>query len=81
MEQSRGLNDREVANILHALRVYSGGCGYCECDHFDDEGVTPMTPSEVDALCERINFEGLWFGSQAHPVGSDAQENTETEGR
>jgi hypothetical protein len=50
------IDARELATILHALRVYedgvigeAGGCG-----HFDEH--PPLTTRQVNRLCERLDF-------------------------
>lgn len=53
--------NREIATILHALRVFQ--LGHHEipvCDHFED--YSPLTPEEIDTLCESINFSASHFG-------------------
>jgi len=57
---------REAATILHALRCFqelvtggvTDGCldgsRQGACEHFDDH--EPLTPIEIDALCERFLF-------------------------
>lgn len=51
---------RETATVLHALRVFQAeqkGRRECvACRHFD--GIKPLDPKEIDALCERLNTEG-----------------------
>ena len=57
------LTSRELATVLHALRavqeitLYRNNAGPCNtrtgCDHFYDH--QPLTVSEIDALCERLN--------------------------
>jgi hypothetical protein len=53
------LTDREIANILVALRYWQEESGeYPELlDRFDDHfnPDTPLTDDEIDALCLRIN--------------------------
>jgi hypothetical protein len=48
---------RELATILHALRIFQLGFGdeLAGCDHFEDH--TMLTDGEVDALCGRLNGE------------------------
>ncbi len=48
------LTAREVATVLHALRVLQLGCDAQACDHFAD--VAPLNRDEIDGLCDRINF-------------------------
>lgn len=54
MRQDYGLNERELATVLHALRklVDPMNCNYV-CGHFDD--VKPLNDEEIDELCERLN--------------------------
>jgi hypothetical protein len=62
---TRILNDREVATILHALRLFQDDRhkGDCEgCDHFAE--VKPLANDEIDALCESINLDSLTLTSQ-----------------
>ena len=52
-------NDRELATILHGLRIIQAegrieGCSAADCDHFDE--AEPLTNDEIDALCERLNL-------------------------
>jgi hypothetical protein len=60
-------NDRELATVLHALRLYQDvrmygrerspeyGCSdQTGCDHFEE--VPPLSVEEIDALCERLNL-------------------------
>lgn len=52
-------NDREIATILHGLRMIQcegriEGCAAGDCEHFDD--VEALTTEEIDALCERLNY-------------------------
>lgn len=49
------LSSRELATVLHALRIYQSGIieESAACDHFAEE--EPLTDAEVDALCERLN--------------------------
>jgi hypothetical protein len=60
---SRKLNDKEMATILHALRVYQLALEVGDnpqedgCDHFED--CSPLSILEIDTLCESINFESL----------------------
>lgn len=53
VEVASPFTSRELATILHGLRCAQQ---YTEpgCDHFADE--TPLTPEEIDSLCERINL-------------------------
>jgi len=56
------LNDRELVTVLAALRYWQH-----DLDHIDDALVldvadcftdhTPLTPAEIDALCERLNLQ------------------------
>lgn len=50
-------NERETATVLHALRRLQMGSTPEEdaCDHFEDR--EPLSDEEIDALCERINFD------------------------
>jgi hypothetical protein len=56
----RTLSDRELATVLHALRVQQFGCSESECDHFDEEnGVTPLDSEKIGDLCEAMNLNGI----------------------
>jgi hypothetical protein len=51
--------DRELATLLAALRYWQQGLDDNDGeaplrDHFEDE-VTPLTPEEINDLCERLN--------------------------
>jgi hypothetical protein len=51
----------EVATILHALRevqseMHESG-EPLEGIHFDGQDITPLTESQIDDLCEKINFD------------------------
>jgi hypothetical protein len=48
------LNDRELATVLAALRLFQSRP--CNMPHFED--VTPLDTGEIDSLCERINCNG-----------------------
>jgi hypothetical protein len=53
---------RNVATILAALRVFqdilkTDDNDLQEMDHFEE--VAALSVEEIDALCERINFDGL----------------------
>jgi hypothetical protein len=51
-------NKRETATILAALRCFQANLtrfGLVHMEHFHE--VTPLTPEEIDALCERINCD------------------------
>ena len=59
------LSDRELATVLAALREWQGILAGEEPaakevdDIASDSGrFTPLTPEEIDALCERLNAEG-----------------------
>lgn len=57
--KTQAFNDRETATILHALRIVQcggriQGCAAGDCEHFED--AEALTDTEIDALCERINF-------------------------
>ncbi len=56
------MTSREVATVLHALRTLQDGSikERDACEHF--ESCTPMDHSEIDALCESINFYGVCLG-------------------
>jgi hypothetical protein len=52
------LNGRDLATILHALRVLQcegriEGCAAGDCDHFTED--EELSLEEIDDLCERIN--------------------------
>ena len=50
------LSDRELATVLAALRFWQDEMAQvegCYPEHF--LGTTPLTPEEIDVLCERIN--------------------------
>lgn len=55
---------REVATVLAALRLFQRGAALsgAEMEHFAE--AEPLTNEEIDALCERINFEE-WPASAA----------------
>jgi len=57
----RVMNHREVATVLHALRCLQDGptMERDACEHF--ASCTPMDNSEIDALCESINFDKVPF--------------------
>ena len=53
---------RNVATILAALRIFqdilkTDDNDLQEMDHFEE--CAPLSVEEIDALCERINFDGL----------------------
>lgn len=60
---TRTLTDREIATILHGLRMIQetangnqdclAGC----CDHFDE--ADELSDAEIDALCEQINLDSV----------------------
>lgn len=55
----RNFTERQVATILHGLRLiqcegHIEGCGGGYCDHFED--YAPLSNEEIDQLCESINF-------------------------
>jgi hypothetical protein len=54
-------NDRELATVLHGLRLIQegaggtgGDCSSEDCDHFDE--AKALTDDEIDVLCERLNL-------------------------
>jgi hypothetical protein len=55
------LSDRDLATILAALRHWQEACADngdeepISPEYFDD-AITPLTVTEIDDLCERINF-------------------------
>jgi hypothetical protein len=51
------LDSRQIATILHALRVQQLGCSPNECEHFD-EVTTQLDSDEMDELCEQLNTTG-----------------------
>jgi hypothetical protein len=72
----RALSRRELASVLHGLRLMQEqwepqmhGCTSIglhdplelsepnSCDHFCDEEDSPLSPNEIDELCERLNME------------------------
>ena len=56
------LNERETATVLAALRYWqqdlikNGPENCINEEHFSDM-IEPLTPEEIDGLCERINCE------------------------
>lgn len=48
------MGDREVATVLHSLRLMQLGCNADSCDHFDE--VEPLSSHDIDVLCESINL-------------------------
>ncbi len=74
---------RELATMLHALRMYqehseNSACAVGLCEHFAD--CEPLTNEEIDTLCESINqapttaihetiTPGMVVGLDAGPVG------------
>jgi hypothetical protein len=55
------MTKRELSTILAALRYWQReglwGDPQAELDIASDGGtITPMTPDEIDELCERLNF-------------------------
>lgn len=55
------LSDREIATILHGLRMIQcegriEGCAAGDCEHFDE--AEALTNEEIDTLCENLNFGG-----------------------
>jgi len=75
-EESKPLTRRELAIVLHGLRLMQEqwepkmhGCTSIglhdplelsepnSCDHFCDEEDSPLSSSEIDDLCERLNME------------------------
>jgi hypothetical protein len=59
------LTDRELATILAALREWQGVLVGREPAEEDVNAIAsdggrfpPLTPGEIDALCERLNCEG-----------------------
>lgn len=53
------LTTRELATVLHALRITQcegriEGCAAGDCDHFAD--YKPLTNKQIDKLCDRINY-------------------------
>jgi hypothetical protein len=54
------LSSRELATVLAALRYWQQDLETNEeppiCEHFKD-GETPLTPEEIDTLCERLNCQ------------------------
>ena len=74
-DQNKHITRRELASVLHGLRLMQEqwepkmhGCtsiGLHEplelsepnsCDHFCDEEDSPLSPTEIDDLCERLNM-------------------------
>ena len=52
------LNERELATVLAALRhwqqhIQRTGTAVRDSSHFED--VEPLTPEEIDRLCQRLN--------------------------
>lgn len=50
------LTERETAHVLACLR-HCQGLDLSRMEHF--EGLAPLADKEVDALCERLNEDGL----------------------
>jgi len=66
------LSDREVATVLAALRYWQGECGPENAEatdnvHFDE--CAPLTMTEIDGLCERLNAGGPSKGRGSWPHG------------
>jgi hypothetical protein len=75
--KKRKLTDREVATILHALRIFQHdgpGAEAGSCDHFEE--CQPLTNSEVDALCKSINFDNLHIEEDVEEYQEDDYEPT-----
>jgi hypothetical protein len=56
------LNDRELATVLAALREWQGILAgrepdgdYIDAIASDGRRLQPLTPAEIDELCERLN--------------------------
>jgi hypothetical protein len=65
-QQSREFNHQECATVLAALRIFQqiwevdaeshySRQTLSEMEHFED-GTQPLTPEQIDALCESINL-------------------------
>ncbi len=74
------MNDRELATVLAALRVYQrGGAPLLTKDLWNvatnNDAFLPMTPEEIDSLCERLNCGDaatapyLYVGHYSHKHG------------
>jgi hypothetical protein len=68
----RKLTDRDLATILHGLRLVqelagdsSGDCRQGTCEHFDE--ARPLAPEEIDELCEAINLDCWIVGDHELP--------------
>jgi len=74
-EENQHITRRELASVLHGLRLMQEqwepqmhGCTSIglhdpqelsepnSCDHFCDEEASPLSPAEIDDLCERLNM-------------------------
>lgn len=53
------LTPQEHAHVMAALRFWQtrrqSEIAYIERNYVNDQGHTPMTPHEIDALCQRLN--------------------------
>ncbi|GAA6614924.1 hypothetical protein [Scytonema sp. NUACC26] len=54
------LNEREIATILASLRLFQKEAEKFNMaevfpDYFIDAEITPLTPEEIDQLCEQLN--------------------------
>lgn len=57
------INERELATVLSALRIHQDGLktmgvatmAKCDPEHFHN--FAPLTATQIDELCERLNFE------------------------
>jgi hypothetical protein len=75
-DENKRISRRELASILHGLRLMQEqwepkmhGCSSIglheplelsepnSCDHFCDDEDSPLSPDEIDELCERLNME------------------------
>ena len=53
------ITDSELATILAALRYFQASKVTATGSHFDD--TPPLTPEEIDELCETLNTETVFF--------------------
>ena len=66
-----GLDARELATVLHALRTVQcegriEGCAAADCEHFAD--VEALANEEIDTLCERLNCGDVAPAEQKPPA-------------
>jgi hypothetical protein len=66
METLKSFDIRELSTLLASLRFYQSHLNNLVQEHSDllaiatNEGsVTPLTPTEIDALCEQLNSESI----------------------